>query len=150
MKLYCVRHGEAVSAIENPERPLTARGVEGVWALAQSVAVQNIKVAQLIHSPRLRAKQTAELWAKALHPQVVTESPSGLDESDSIDEMMEHIQHWQEDTMLVGHMPFMSQLVSALVVGEPFHSLVNFQPGTIVCLEHFSEGQWLINWVLRP
>lgn len=149
MKLYCVRHAEAVSAIEDPERPLTLQGTEDVRAIAQHFLTQSLRVSQVIHSQRLRAKQTAEILVQALNPQTVTESKTGLDETDSIDELVDQIEHWQDDTMLVGHMPFMSRLVSALVVDEPYHHLINFVPGTVVCLEKQAQ-QWLVSWVLVP
>jgi phosphohistidine phosphatase len=150
MKLYCVRHGEAVAALENPERPLTERGMIQVEAMAQQLVGANVHVMHMIHSQRLRARQTAEILAQALKPQLVTESASGLDETDSVDDTVEMIRYWHDDTMIVGHMPFMSRLVSALVLDDSHLQIINFPPGAVVCLEHATDMQWVINWVLTP
>ena len=150
MKLYCVRHAEAVNAIENSERPLSLQGQEDMRKLAQHLLRQGLRVSQLMHSPRLRARQTAEILAQALKPQAITEAKTGLDENDSVEDLVESIQHWEDDTILVGHMPFVSRLVSALMIDEPFQHLIDFVPGTIVCLENYGDKAWLIKWVLTP
>ncbi len=151
MKLYCVRHGEAVNAFENPERPLTLQGKEDIKILARSLASHGVQINHLIHSRRLRASQTAEILADALKPQKITEAKTGFDENDSIEDALEMIQHWQDDTMLVGHMPFMSHLVSALVVKNAHQTLVNYRPGTVVILEYSAgEGCWMIGGVVSP
>jgi phosphohistidine phosphatase len=150
MKLYCVRHGEAVDGFEDPERPLTPQGREDVRKLAQLLLDQGLRIPHMIHSPRLRARQTAEIFAEAVQPQRITESKTGLDENDSPETMAEDIQHWQDDTILVGHMPFMSRLISELMIGESSQHLVDFVPGSIICLENYGDKMWLIKWLLVP
>jgi len=61
MKVYLVQHGEAKAEVEDTLRPLTDRGraeVERVAALARKL---EIRPSQILHSGKLRAKQTDKL-----------------------------------------------------------------------------------------
>ncbi len=66
--VYLLRHGR----VENPDGvlygtlpgfPLSERGRRGVLALAEEMRGAGVKVSRVIHSPALRAKQTAEIVA---------------------------------------------------------------------------------------
>ena len=52
------------------------------------------------------------------------------------------------DTMLVGHLPHMSRLASLLLLWDAGREIINFSPGTIVCLEK-SSG-WRVKWMISP
>ena len=60
------------------------------------------------------------------------------------------IADWDQDTVVVGHLPFMARLVSLLLSGDAARELVRYQPGSVVCLERNEAGVWGINWMLRP
>jgi len=151
MKLYCVRHGEAASAECDAERPLTEQGVNDVTRVAAYLARCDVNVAHVMHSTKLRAKQTASILSEALMPSQLTECESILDEQNAIEPMVEMIKTWTDDTMLVGHLPFMPRLVSALVIGDAKnYPIVNYPPGTVVCLDLYDQNRWIINWILGP
>lgn len=57
---------------------------------------------------------------------------------------------WDQDAMLVGHLPFMAKLASRLIAGREDAGVVAFQPGTIVCLERSEQQRWAIAWMIRP
>ncbi len=72
MKLFVVRHGIAVDRGEptcpaDPDRFLTEEGIEKTAQVAKAVAALGEKADVLISSPYVRAVQTAELFAAALH-----------------------------------------------------------------------------------
>ena len=72
MILYIVRHGIAVDRSDpnsppDPERPLTARGIKKTRLAALGLAKFDIKPDPFITSPLIRAVQTAEIFAEALH-----------------------------------------------------------------------------------
>ena len=150
MKLYCVRHGEALSAPEDSQRPLSPQGEKDVDQLAQYLVDCAVSIPHIIHSPRLRAKQTAKRFAAPMDKARVVEVKSGLDESDPLDIILEELPTFHEDTMIVGHLPFLSRLVSQLVIHQPDMSIVRFAPATIVCLELHEAQRWNISWVLNP
>ena len=56
---------------------------------------------------------------------------------------------WNNNMLVVGHLPFMSRLVSHLFVDDVDRFIVAYQPGSIVCLEH-ADGQWQLDWMIRP
>ena len=151
MKLYCVRHCEANSADVDSLRGLTETGLEDAQKIANHMKQQAVVIPHIIHSGKLRAKQTAEVIFSSVDGDELTESPLLLDDQADINILLEDIVSWQQDTMLVGHMPYMANLVSALVmdIGDNMH-LVTYAPGTVVCLKRMSEGRWIIDWVLKP
>lgn len=72
-QLYLVQHGKAATEAEDPARPLTAEGREDVKRVAACVAKLNLTVLTICHSGKLRAKQTAELFAQILAPASIGE-----------------------------------------------------------------------------
>ncbi len=69
MRLYLMRHGIAVDRAEpncppDPERPLTARGVERTREAAIGLREFGAEPAEFLTSPYLRAAQTAEIAAE--------------------------------------------------------------------------------------
>ena len=151
MKLYCVRHGEAQPVDVDPQCGLSVTGKEDVTAVAQQLHSQQLYIPHILHSSKLRAVQTAQIFAQALGVEQVTETETLLDVDAEVQPLLEMIHSWNQDTMLVGHMPFMEKLVSALVIGdENNYPIVNFLPGTVICLEFNEQRRWVINWLLRP
>jgi phosphohistidine phosphatase SixA len=67
MRLYLVQHGEAKPEAEDPERPLTSRGTEDVKRVAGTLRKLQIKQPKIVHSGKLRAKQTAEILGQGLN-----------------------------------------------------------------------------------
>ncbi len=52
--------------------------------------------------------------------------------------------------MLVGHLPFMAKLAALLVAGDAEAALLDYRPGSVLCLERDDSGSWRIAWMLRP
>ncbi len=160
MRVYLVQHAEAVPAEDNPDRPLSDKGRDDARRVASFLA-RSVRVGRVIHSPKTRARDTAVLLAQALGPGgVVEEAASGLAPDDSVEVAADLIAGWSEDTMVVGHLPFMGRLVSHLVAGSGDADVAAFQPGTVACLERAGgedaedgengEGEWAVAWMVRP
>lgn len=147
MKLYLVRHGEAISPELDPEKPLSPRGREEIQKIARFLAVKSFPVSKIIHSEKARARQTAEIFKQYLAPNSVLEEYEQLGPNDSIDEIADHIQEEDEDVMIVGHLPFLQKILGFLVTGHEEHVLVNFQAGTVVCLEKDTRF-YVIDWII--
>ena len=64
--LYLVRHGEATSEEQNPARPLTEPGAKEVEQIAAWFTSTKLPVDEIRHSGKLRAQQTAEIFAQYL------------------------------------------------------------------------------------
>jgi len=151
MRLYLVQHGEAKSETEDAERPLTLRGTEDVKRVAGMLRKLQIKLPKIVHSGKLRAKQTADILAQGLNISLplVQVSPV-LNPNDDVRPWAERIQKEIDDLMLVGHFPFLDKLASTLLCGNENAKLVLFRYGAIVCLEQKEDKGWAVRWVLTP
>jgi phosphohistidine phosphatase len=152
VKLYLVQHGEAVAKDVHPERPLSDIGRDDIRILAAFLAGAGVHVAQVINSGKIRARQTAEILAAAIAPGVtIADIASGLAPNDSTDWLLERAGQWDQDTVVVGHMPFMGRAVSRLVVGSEDANLLSFVPGSVVCLgQNRDAASWAMEWMIRP
>lgn len=150
MKLYLVQHGEALPKEADSDRSLSDQGRQDVERLARFLADRRIRVSQVWHSGKLRAQQTAEVLAAAVAPGVKAEARAGLAPNDPIEAFAEMLAAWSEDTMVVGHLPFMARLVTCLAAKSDDGKVVNYLPGSLVCLERDEDGAWAIAWMLRP
>jgi phosphohistidine phosphatase len=149
MRLYLVQHGQALPAAEHPDRPLTDPGRREVETVAALLARRQPQVSRLVHSGKTRARQTAEILANHLTPGPPVAAAAGLDPNDPVDPWVPVVNGWTEDHLLVGHQPFLGKLVSRLVLGEE-RTLVDYQPGTVVCLEPTGAGAWRIVGMVGP
>jgi phosphohistidine phosphatase len=70
--------------------------------------------------------------------------------NDPVEPFVKTIATFSQDTVLVGHLPFLSRLVSQLVTSDPERTMVAFRPGSIVCLEGDPSGMFTIIWMVRP
>lgn len=149
MKVYLVQHGESKSEIEDPERPLTQKGKEVVGSVASYVAPLGAEVAQVVHSGRIRAKQTAELFAQYLSPTQGVREEKELGPLDDPQEAKRLIQQAERPLMIVGHLPHLSRLASLLILGTPENEIIRFKMGGVVCLSE-SDNKWFVEWALAP
>ena len=150
MKLYLVQHAQALSKEEDPERPLSEAGQEDAARMAAFLGKAGIRVVRVMHSGKLRAQQTAAILSGAMAPGVEPEVSGLLDPNEDPRALDWQSESWDRDTLIVGHLPYMARLVSHLVVDDDTVSLVAYEPGSVVCLERDDEGQWRIDWMLRP
>jgi len=150
MFLYLVQHGEALSEQENPERPLSMRGKETVTKVAEYLAQLNIvKIDQILHSEKLRAKETAEILNGYLKPPKGIKETTGLAPLDSPQIWAKRLAKIDEDLMCVGHLPHLSKFASLLLSGDESRNIINFKMGGVVCLQR-REDNWTIEWILSP
>ncbi len=150
MRIYLVRHGDALPATEDPERSLSESGKRKVARVAGVLETIGAGVDRMIHSGKPRARQTAEILARSLMREPGLETADDLNPMDPVEPWAGRAVELEHDTMLVGHLPFMSRLLTRLVTGAADPELVDFPPGTVACLERTSEGKWLIVTVVRP
>jgi phosphohistidine phosphatase len=106
-------------------------------------------VVRVIHSGKLRARQSAETLAEVVTPGLEPEVSGLLGPNDNPKAFDWQSESWDRDTLVVGHLPFMAKLVAHLVTEDERMPLVAIQPGSLVCLER-NDGSWQIAWMLRP
>jgi phosphohistidine phosphatase len=147
--LYLVQHGEAVAESVDPNRPLSGPGRETVEQVAAWAARQGVKVDQIRHSGKLRAEQTAAIFAEKLCPHEGVSVQLGLAPNDDVRSLADAVAGQSGSVMLVGHLPFLSRLVSFLLVGDCERPLVQFRNGGIVGLARDGDN-WAISCVIPP
>lgn len=149
MHLYLVRHGEAKSEEEDPARPLSDRGREQIRHVAQHTAAFGGELAEVRHSGKLRARQTAEILVEHLSPARGVREMAGLAPGDHPGKARAEIEAARESIMLVGHLPHLSRLASALLCRDPEQELIEFQTGAIACLARVGRD-FRLQWILTP
>jgi phosphohistidine phosphatase len=147
MKVFLVRHGDALSAADNPARPLSSAGRAAVKCLAQLALERHVSASVIHHSGILRAAQTAAILAEHLAPLYGVAQHAGLLPDDDPVIAKAELEEANAPIMLVGHLPFMSRLAGLLVTGDPERTVVEFSPATMVCCVK-EGGAWKIAWKL--
>lgn len=146
--LILVRHGEANTEGTDANRTLTARGEAAAQRVAGWAVSAGFTVDEIRHSGKRRAEQTAETFARALGVADI-KGVSGLSPNDDPDAMAAVLQVETARVMLVSHLPFLSRLVSLLLINDPDRVVVDFRPTTFVALSR-QGTEWTIEAVVHP
>lgn len=150
MNLYLAQHGQAVSKDVDPGRPLSPQGELDVQRMAVFLDKSGVSVDRILHSGKMRAHQTAEILADKLLLKGDVEAIPDINPNDSVVDFAGKLHKIKHDSMLVGHLPFMAKLAAYLTSGYEDREILDYIPGTIVCLEQDADEHWHIKWMLRP
>lgn len=119
MRLYLVRHGKAEGHAGNDhDRRLTPDGVSRMETEARVIARLGIRPDRIYSSPRVRARQTAEIIASALDMDIVVDEAVNFDFSVQAVQRLVNGLPLDSEVMFVGHNPSMAQTVHALTGAE--------------------------------
>ena len=150
MELFIIRHAIAVPGsmlLADADRPLTPKGRKRFSQAVLGLQRLKVRFDRLYHSPWLRAVETAELLApvldgKAVDSAALARAPS----QDLLDALV------GERVALVGHEPWMGELVAWLTTGAPPHgSVFAFKRGGVAWLEGQPQpGQMVLQAFLPP
>lgn len=149
MDFFLVRHGEAKAEHEDPKRPLSDQGRREVERVARAAAAKEIRVDEILHSGKLRARQTAEILARFLSPGGGVREIAGLAPEDDPLLAKAELEAADMPLMLVGHLPHLGRLASLLVAGDCEKKVVEFPAAALVCLIR-TPGAWRLGWTLTP
>ena len=126
MTIYILRHGIAVERgtagyKRDADRPLTPKGERRLWQITEAMERMELSFDLILSSPYLRARQTAEIVAEAFKPEkrleLCDELAADAEPKDAI-RFLRALDPAPENVLLVGHEPYLSQLVSLLVAGD--------------------------------
>lgn len=149
MEIYLVQHAEAKSKEEDPNRSITERGRQDVLQVSEFAARMGVKAAQIRHSGKTRAEQTASLLGEVLSPSVEIQTDPRLGPLDPVEPIGDELGNAHQNVMLVGHLPFMERLAGYLLTGDAERAVVKFHNAGIVCIVH-TEDDWQVDWILTP
>ena len=147
MDYFLVRHGEARSENEDGLRILTPRGKKEVKAVAQLLLERGVSIQRIFHSEKLRAKETAEILACHLLPSGGVSEIKGLGPNDNPMMAKTKLENAKNPIMLVGHLPHLGRLTSALVTGDSGREVINLPVASVMCLSR-KKNVWNIKWTL--
>jgi phosphohistidine phosphatase len=152
MLLYLIQHGDAKKEEEDPSRPLSDKGVRDSEKTAVHLSRLGVVVKGILHSGKLRAKQTAEIMSRGLTPvsfRNLSET-DGLAPLDNPGIWDDRLKYMTDDTMLVGHLPHLGRLSSLLLCGAQEKNIISFKMGCVVCMERNGKGLWSVRWMVTP
>jgi phosphohistidine phosphatase len=124
--------------------------------IAKGLKELEVKMDLILTSPYLRAAQTAKILAKKFDlPKervVYTEqlAPGGY--PDQLVDEINKSHNWAENLTLVGHEPYVGNLVSMLISGDPTNSITLKKGGVCrLSLERLQYGRCAaLDWMLSP
>ncbi len=96
-----------------------------------------------------RAEQTALLINKFIKSESNAQFYEGLKPEDPADVFGIILNEFRENTFIVSHLPFLPKLVSFLVYNDQDRSSLDFDPGSLLCLEKGDEGKWTKQWFIH-
>ena len=117
MRLYIVRHAKAVQGEPDEARELTPAGEERARKLGKRLAAEGVRPGVILTSPLVRARQTADVLAKALAATV--EIDERLAPGATAEAVREAIAGRGDTVMTVGHQPDCGLIAAELTGGPP-------------------------------
>jgi len=142
MNLYIIRHAIAVEA-GDPQfekdslRPLTPKGKDKMKKIAQALWELEIQPDLILSSPTVRTMDTARILANRLDVKKNRVIPTDhLEITGYPDHLINEIRDKymdRENLILVGHEPYLSDLVSVLVSGGAGMT-IRLKKGGVCCL----------------
>jgi phosphohistidine phosphatase len=136
MQLYVIRHAIAEDAQpgqSDGERALTDEGAKRMKRVVKGMRRANIGFDRLVSSPWVRARETADMLAplsetEPVFTDLLIQSPRS--------ELLALIAERGEDTAVVGHEPWLGELVAWLAFGDTRHGdALVLKKGGVVWLE---------------
>ncbi|MCI0540415.1 MAG: phosphohistidine phosphatase SixA [Verrucomicrobiales bacterium] len=126
-EIYILRHGLAVERgtrgyAKDSDRPLTPEGRKKMRRIGKTMRQLDLAFDLILSSPYVRARQTAEIVAKALRAEKLLKFSEHLAAGGDAEELVEQLRklhHSPPSILLVGHEPYLSQLISVLLSGAP-------------------------------
>ena len=149
MQLFLVRHGEYIQDSRGVDI-LSQTGKKNIRKMADFLKGQNIHVSAIWHSPKNRAKETAQIFQQRLNSSVEIKVFARLKPNDPLEPLLDKLLSMTENLMIVGHLPFIPRLVSQLLTGETDHSLLALPTAGVVVMENDRHFNWFLTGFFHP
>lgn len=154
-RLYLLRHGIAVdpgsSEYADDDRPLTSKGRRRVRQVAFGLEVLKVRPDRIVTSPLPRARRTAEIVADVLKISDRLETDEALRAGVEAGSVVDWLRGRTEETlMLVGHNPWISDLVASLTAGANSSEFIDLRKSGFAALGARPDGQFSLEWLAKP
>lgn len=154
LELYLLRHADAgdPAAWDRPddERPLSRKGNRQAERMGAFLAGIGFEVDAILTSPKVRARETAEIVAAALHQRVTTDDRLADGPAVDVATVRSIVADLPDARriMLVGHDPEFSDLVETLTgAAAPLRKGALARLDVITAL---APGGALLRWLIQP
>jgi len=158
LELLILRHGEAgnrsSSVNKDFGRDLTASGRTTMEVVATSINGLKLMVDKIATSPLARARESAEIVAKALKKEKDLEVWDELKPEGQTADLYRRLSKLKGESsiLLVGHEPYLSGLISELISGSKGTQIILKKSGmakvVVISLGAKPSGQ--LKWLLTP
>ncbi len=161
MNLFILRHGIAVerdpkSFPDDSKRPLTLKGEDRIRLVCDAIQGLDVTFDQILFSPFLRARQTADIIASGLNLRNILSFRDELKPGGDFKAIVRQINLLRpapENVLLVGHEPDLSHLISQLISGHG-EAFIDLKKGGFAKLEITERLRparcATLNWLLTP
>ncbi|MBI5772547.1 MAG: phosphohistidine phosphatase SixA [Verrucomicrobia bacterium] len=153
MKLYFLRHAEALDGLDDAARPLSPRGKKQADRLARFLCKAGIEFDAAFSSPLVRARQTAERMLKITNKE--RRLKLAMDDALLNGTSQREFDRWLgqlpavEKVLLVGHEPSLSARVRHLL-GGPDEAALKLSKGALACVELGATGNGALKFLIAP
>jgi phosphohistidine phosphatase len=147
MRVYLMRHATAEDPVTGPDsgRRLTEQGRREAREAGKALLERGAAPVAILTSPRLRARETAELVAAELGGKMPVEVREPLTCGATSEIYRAELQTRSPgDVLLVAHNPELSSFASSLA-----GRMVSFRPSTVCCFEIEKDDVRLV-WLRQP
>jgi len=155
MRVIFMRHGIAAEggSMADELRPLTDEGRERVRKAAEGLNELDCRPKLIATSPLVRARETAEIVADVLAPDVEVQELDCLRPGGSFAEFMNWVERQDVDELLVvGHMPDIAEFAQRCLTGRVLFSMT-FKKAACCLIEFEGEpapGRGCLEWLIQP
>lgn len=131
MELFLIRHATAEDGEDDDARPLSRKGRRRFADVVRGLDSLKVRFERVLHSPKLRAVQTAELLSPVVRGELEVTTLLATEPSKEL------IGALTGDRLaLVGHEPWLSALLAWLVLGDAgAGGGFELKKGAVACLE---------------
>jgi phosphohistidine phosphatase len=158
MRVFLLRHAEAVPGTPDASRDLTPHGQRQVAQLAKGPGrIVLAEVGAIEHSPLVRAVRTAQLLRLATESGLPLKVLGGLEPSADPRVTAVALGKSRRSRLLVGHNPHLAELAALLLGLADGGEAVRFRKAGLLALERVAKptrlrpyGQWSLLWMVPP
>jgi len=151
--IYLLRHTKAEDRSilrSDVDRSLVEKGRQQALQIGAFIRRQQLQPDQLLTSPYPRAMQTAMLVAASAdlrcEVQEVLWLSHGTTTEVQLAALQQSITDWPEHSLLVGHEPELSALLTALLNTDA--TKIRIKKGTLVCMRYDPAAGFSLQWLL--
>ena len=163
MNLFILRHGIASDPgedglpkdLKDADRPLSAKGKQRMWRITEAMRTMELTFDAVVSSPLLRARQTAQTVTEALELRrklLLTDHLAPTGNPKLLIDQLNAKGPRAKNILLVGHEPYLSELIALLIAGSPT-VMIDLRKGGLAKLEveklRFGRCATL-GWLLTP